>query len=159
MATWTGSETPAIRRPDGGVLRLIEREFVVEVPARQAWDHLVKVTAWPSWAGHIRRIEIEPAGELRLGSRGRIHLRNGIRSEFRVVELNPCSNWKWVGPFLWLTVHYDHRFESEGAARTRLTWIVDAEGFGVTVLGRLFARIYSRSMERAIPRLMLEMAP
>jgi hypothetical protein len=74
-----------------------------------------------------------------------------------VVEFNPHSNWKWVGPFLWLTVHYDHRFEPDGLDRTRMTWIVDAEGFGVSVVGWLFAKIYSSSMERAIPHLTVEM--
>ena len=139
------------------MLTLIKREFVVEVPVEQAWSHLARVTAWPSWARHIRTIEVEPAGELRLGSKGRIHLRNGIRSEFRVVEFNACSNWKWVGPFWWLTVRYDHRFETDGPGRTRLTWIVGAEGFGVSVVGRLFAKVYSSSMERAIPYLIAEM--
>lgn len=139
------------------MLTLIKREFVVEVPVKQAWSHLAQVTAWPSWAKHIRAIEVEPVGELRLGSKGRIHLRNGIRSEFRVVEFNPHSSWKWVGPFLWLTVHYDHRFEPDGLGHTRLTWIVDAEGFGVSVVGRLFAKVYSSSMERAIPHLTVEM--
>ena len=139
------------------MLTLIKREFVVEVPVRQAWSHLARVTAWPTWARHIRTIEVEPVGDLRLGSKGRIHLRNGIRSEFRVVEFSPYSNWKWVGPFLWLTVHYDHRFEPDGLGRTRLTWIVDAEGLGVSVVGWLFAKVYTSSMERAIPHLAVEM--
>ena len=136
---------------------LIKREFVVEVPVRQAWSHLGRITAWPSWAKHIRTIEVEPVGELRLGSKGRIRLRNGIQSEFHVVEFNPYSNWKWVGSFLWLTVHYDHRFEPDGVGRTKLTWVVAAEGIGVSVVGRLFAKVYSRSIERAIPHLAVEM--
>lgn len=140
------------------MLTLIKREFVVQVPVEQAWSHLAHVIAWPSWAKHIRSIEVEPVGGLSLGSTGRIHLRNGIRSEFRVVEFNPPLNWKWVGPFLWLTVHYDHRFEPDGLGRTKLTWVVDAEGLGVSFIGRLFAKIYSSSMERAIPHLTAEMS-
>jgi len=118
----------------------------------------VQVTAWPGWAQHIRKIELEPDEELRVASKGRIYLRNGIRSEFRVVEFNPYSNWKWVGPFLWLTVHYDHRFDAEGPNASRLTWIIDAEGLGVSILGRLFAKVYRSSMEKAIPRFVAEMA-
>ncbi len=79
-----------------------------------------------------------------------------MKSEFEVVEINPQSNWKWVGPFLWLTVHYDHQFEQVAAGRTRLTWVVGAEGPGVGILGRLFAAVYKRSMERAIPFLVAE---
>jgi hypothetical protein len=80
-----------------------------------------------------------------------------MKSEFVVVEFNPGSSWKWVGPFLWLTVHYDHRFEQVAAGRTRLTWVVGAEGLGVRTLGRLFAMIYRRSMDRSIPHLVAEM--
>lgn len=138
-------------------MRLIRREFEVDVPLEQAWRHLSRVVAWPSWARHIRAIEVEPSGELGLGSKGRIHLRNGVRSEFEVVEMEPGSRWMWVGSFLWLTVRYDHRFEALGARRTRLIWVVDAEGAAVGIFGRLFAAVYRRSMERAIPRLVEEM--
>jgi hypothetical protein len=74
-----------------------------------------------------------------------------------MAELNPFRNWKWVGPFLWLTIDYDHRFESLEARRTRLTWVVMAEGFSVSVLGRLFAAIYNRNLDKAIPLLIREM--
>ena len=88
-----------------------------------------------------------------MASSGRIHLRNGIRSTFRVEELRPGRSWKWVGAFLWLTVHYDHQFEAISADRARLTWTVDAHGLGAHVLGRLFAAIYARDLDKAIPRL------
>ncbi len=74
-----------------------------------------------------------------------------------MVEFNPERNWKWVGTFLWLTVHYDHRFEALDDRRTRLTWVVAAEGLGVSVLGRVFAAIYNGNLSRAIPRLMAEL--
>ena len=138
-------------------MTLIRRDFVVEAPLERAWEHLARVSAWPSWARHIRSIEIEPTGSLQLGSKGRIRLRNGMKSEFEVVEINPGSNWKWVGPFLWLTVQYDHRFDRVAAGRTKLTWVVGAEGLGVHTVGRLFAMIYRRSMDRAIPCLVAEM--
>ena len=138
-------------------MTLIRRDFEVEAPLERAWTLLARVSEWPSWARHIRSIDIEPADGLRLGSRGRIRLRNGMQSKFVVVEFNPGSNWKWVGPFLWLNVHYDHRFEQVAAGRTKLTWVVGAEGPGVGTLGRLFARIYRRSMDKAIPRLIAQM--
>ena len=139
------------------MVTLIRREFRVAAPVRKAWDHLSHVSRWPSWAQHIRAIEVEPAGAIQLGSRGRIRLKNGVKSEFTVVEVNELSNWKWVGRFLWLMVHYDHRFEPSGGGHTRLVWIISAEGAGVKTLGRIFAVVYRRSMERAIPFLVAEM--
>jgi hypothetical protein len=92
------------------------------------------------------------------------HLNNGIKTgwpgssaEFRVSEFNPYRNWKWVAGFLWLTCHYDHRFEAVNERQTKPTWVIEAEGFGKSVIGRALAKIYSRNLDRAIPLLVQEM--
>jgi hypothetical protein len=139
------------------MLTLIEREFVVEAGLEDVWNHLARIEQWPTWARHIRRVELHPPGLLTSASAGRIHLRNGIRSTFTVVEFNPRKNWKWVGPFLWLTVHYDHRFIAVEERRTKLIWIVAVEGFAETSVGQVFASIYKRNLAAAIPRLMNEL--
>jgi carbon monoxide dehydrogenase subunit G len=140
------------------MIRLIERRFEVAAPAADAWRFLARVEEWPRWAAHIARVEMSPPGEAQPQSSGTIHLRNGIRSTFRMTEFNSGKNWKWAGKFLWLTVHYDHRFEAIDARTTRLTWIVDAEGFGAAALGRIFALVYSRNLDKAIPALVEAMA-
>lgn len=76
---------------------------------------------------------------------------------FKMTEWNPYQSWKWVGGFLWLTCHYDHRFEALSPTQTRLTWVIEATGFGKSLIGRLFAKIYSKSLDRAIPLLVEEM--
>ncbi|HEV3259326.1 MAG TPA: SRPBCC family protein [Gemmataceae bacterium] len=136
---------------------LLQREFKVAIPLQRAWDHLARVQQWPSWAPHIKRIELHPPGEIGQQSTGVIHLTNGLTTVFRVTEYNPLRNWKWVGAFLWLTVIYDHQFEPLDAGHTKLIWVVEAQGFGVRPLGRLFAWIYRSSLERAIPLLIAEM--
>ncbi len=80
-----------------------------------------------------------------------------MKSSFAVTELETYRNWKWVGRFLWLTVHYDHRFEATNPQQTKLTWIVEAEGLGVSIFGKLFAKVYNKNLERAIPLLIAEM--
>jgi hypothetical protein len=139
------------------MITLLQREFTVAIPLQRAWDHLARISQWPSWAAHIKKIELQPPGEPGPHSTGIIHLANGIKSAFRMTEFNPPRNWTWVGPFLWLTVTYDHRFESLDAEHTKLIWVVEAEGFGVSLLGRLFAKIYRRNLEKAIPLLIAEM--
>jgi hypothetical protein len=138
------------------MVTLIHREFTVGVPSQAAWQHLARIEQWPSWARHIKRIELQPSGELRPQSTGVIQLTNGMKPVFRVTEFNPPRNWKWVGGFLWCAVIYDHRFEPLDTERTKLTFIVEAEGLGAGVLGRLFAWIYRRNLERAIPLLIAE---
>ena len=136
---------------------LLRREFTVDLPLSRAWEHLAQIEQWPSWAPHIKRIELQPPGELRQQSTGILHLKNGMRPTFRVTEFNLPHNWIWVGNFLWATVIYDHQFEPLDAGHTKLTWIVAAKGFGASILGRLFARIYRVSLDRAIPLLIAEM--
>ena len=134
-------------------MRLLQREFEVPVSIADAWRVLARVAEWPRWAAHIRRIDLTPPGEVGPQSAGCIRLRNGIRSTFRMREFEPGTRWLWSGPFLWLTVHYDHRFAAIAPDRTRLTWIVDAEGFGVSVFGRPFAAVYAKNLDKAIPAL------
>ena len=139
------------------MIKLLHREFTVDVPVESAWKHLANVPRWPSWAGHIRSIDLSPPGQLGLSSSGLIRLSNGMKSDFHMTEFNPPHNWMWVGKFLWLTIHYDHRFDAVDAAKTKLTWIVEAEGLGASSLGKLFAKIYAKNLDQAIPRLVEEM--
>jgi Polyketide cyclase / dehydrase and lipid transport len=139
------------------MVRLLERRFCVKVPLEKVWAHLERVEQWPSWARHIRRIDLRPSGPLRPHSEGAIQLTVGIRSTFRVEELNTGRNWRWVGPFLWLTVHYDHQFARIGPQETEVRFVVDGEGLGVAVFGRIFAAIYARNLDRAIPNLIPEL--
>jgi hypothetical protein len=136
---------------------LIHREFEVAIPLQRAWGHLARIQQWPSWAPHIKRIELHPPGEIGHQSTGVIHLTNGLKPVFRMTEFNPPRNWKWVGAFLWLTVIYDHQFERLDAEHTKLIWVIAANGLGEGILGRLFAWIYRSSLERAIPLLIAEM--
>jgi uncharacterized membrane protein len=139
------------------MITLLRREFTVDRPIEKVWRHLARVEQWPKWAKHIRQVEVHPPGELAPTSTGLIHLRNGFNPKFTMTEFNPYVNWKWVGGFLWLTVHYDHRFEERKRAQTKLTWVVEARGLGVSVFGRIFAKIYSKNLDRAIPLLIEQM--
>ena len=139
------------------MIRLLERRFKVRAPIERAWAHLASIEQWPSWARHIRRIEVRPSGPLGPASEGTIQLTNGLRSTFRMEELNAGVNWKWAGRFLWITVHYDHQFSRSGPEESDIGFVLDGEGLGARAFGRLFAAIYARSLDRAIPNLVEEL--
>ncbi|MBC7821550.1 MAG: SRPBCC family protein [Planctomycetaceae bacterium] len=139
------------------MMTLLRREFTADVSLEQAWQHLARVERWPSWAKHIKQIDVQPLGELGPTSTGLIRLTNGIKSAFSMTEFNPGRNWKWVGGFLWLRIHYDHRFETVNPQQTKLIWIIEGDGFGVSVFGKLFAKIYNQNLTTAIPALIAEM--
>jgi uncharacterized membrane protein len=134
----------------------MQREFVVDVPLERAWEHLARIDAWPSWAKHIKSVTVEPPGQLSPSTVGVFHLTNGMTARFAMTEIVPKNNWKWIGKFLWLTVHYDHRFEPINDARTKIEFIIEIKGFAKLVLGKLFAAIYAKSLDRAIPNLVAE---
>ena len=136
---------------------LLHRELTVDLGLQEARDHLGRIEKWPSWARHIKRIELQPPGELGRHSAGTIQLTNGMKPTFRMTEFQPLASWKWVGPFLWATVIYDYQFQALGPKQTRLIWTIEAEGFAASILGPLFASIYRRSLDKAIPRLVGEM--
>ena len=138
------------------MIQLLRREFTVELPVEKAWRHLARVEQWPSWAKHIKEVRVQPPGPLELKSVGIIHLINGIKTRFAMTEFNPYRNWKWVGRFLWLSVHYDHQFEELNGRQTKLIWIVEGGGLGVSVLGRVFAKVYNKNLDRGIPLLIEE---
>jgi hypothetical protein len=136
----------------------LHRAFEVPVGVEAAWAHLARVTEWPTWAKHIRSVEQEPPGPLTAKTVGVIRLTNGIRSRFAMTELDPPRVWTWVGGFLWLEVRYVHAFDALGPQRTRIRFDVFLGGFGTSTLGRLFACIYGRNLDRAIPNLVAQMA-
>jgi Polyketide cyclase / dehydrase and lipid transport len=139
------------------VRELVRRDFTVDVPLQEAWDRLARVESWPSWAHHIKRVTLDPLGPLTEHSAGAFRLAGGARSTFRMETYEPPARWQWVGRFLTVDVHYDHRFEAVDEQHTRLVWTVDAEGFGAGSLGRIFGAIYARNLDRAIPNLQAEM--
>jgi len=142
---------------NAAMITLLRREFTVNLSLKQAWQYLARVEEWPSWAKHIKRVKVRPSGELGAQSTGIIHLSNGMKSTLKITEFAPYRHWKWVGRFVCLTVHYDHIFEELDPQRTKLIWIVSAEGFGAPVFGKLFAKIYNWNLRRAIPELVKEM--
>jgi Polyketide cyclase / dehydrase and lipid transport len=138
------------------LIELVRRTFDVDASVEGAWAHLARVESWPSWAKHIKRVTLTPPGMLTGASEGQFRLKGGARSTFVVEEFDPPRRWRWAGRFLSARVHYDHLFE-DVSGRARLTWIVEAEGFGARSLGRVFGAIYARNLDRAIPNLQAEL--
>ena len=61
--------------------------------------------------------------------------------------------WEWVGGLPGVRIHYDHRFEASGPTATRLEWLVVLYGPIAPLVRPVFARVYGRNVDRAIPRL------
>ena len=138
--------------------RMLERSVEVNADAATTWNHLIEPERWPSWAHHIRRVDMDPAGPAQLGSKGRVRLKNGTSARQEVVELNEGRNWRWDGRFLWLGLVYDHIIEARPDGGTRITFTIEGTGLGVGSIGRIFAWVYARNLDQAMPNLAAELA-
>ena len=140
------------------MITILNCEFVVDASIDIAWNHLANIEEWPSWARHIKEVKLSPLGDISHNSVGSLRLTNGIESEFRVTEFQLHQNWKWRGPFLCMSMEYEHRFEPLGDDKTKFTWIIEGEGIGASTIGRVFAWQYKRNLDKAIPLLQHEIS-
>ena len=102
-------------------------------------------------------MDVTPAGAVTVGSRGVVRLTNGTTASQVVSELVERDHWRWDGRFLWFKLVYDHRFEALPSGGCRITFTVDGEGVGQHTVGRVFALIYARNLDRSLPALAEEL--
>jgi hypothetical protein len=123
--------------------RMLERSFDVQAAPSAASRVLVDAVDWPTWAPHLRRVEVTPPGPVGPSSRATLRLANGTSAKVAVTEFEDRRRFRWEGSFLWLGLGYDHVVEPRGQG-SRITFRVDGWGCGLSTLGRLFARVYAR---------------
>jgi uncharacterized membrane protein len=133
--------------------RLLERTFVVEAAAERAWAELLAAEQWPRWAQHLRSVQVTPPGPVGPGSSATLRLKNRTKASVRVTEFDDGRRFRWEGSFLWMDLGYDHVVTTDDTGRVSITFTVEGAGAGVNTIGRLFASIYARQLDRAIPRL------
>lgn len=131
----------------------VRRSFEVAVAPEQAWARLASVERWPEWAPHITAVEVSPKGPLGPSSRGALHIRRLGRNTFRMSTWEPPDHWEWTGGLPGVRVEYDHRFEPWHDNTTRMTWLVTLHGPLAWLVRPVFARVYGRNLDRAVPRL------
>lgn len=129
----------------------VRRTFTVSVPRALAWQRLADVERWPEWAPHITAAELSP-GPLGPASTGWLKLRGLGRNAFRMTAWDPPNEWTWEGGVAGTRVVYVHRFV-EDAGDTSLEWVVSLHGPLAPLIRPLFARVYERNLDRAVPRL------
>ena len=135
------------------MIETVRRTFRVETPLSEAWARLGQIERWPEWAPHIRAAALSPAGDLGSTSTGNLVIRGFGRSTYRVTAWEPGRRWTWVAKMPGFDVTYEHGFKPDGDRATILDWVVYLDGSLAFVVRPLFAAIYGRNVDRAIPRL------
>jgi Polyketide cyclase / dehydrase and lipid transport len=135
------------------VKRLLQRTFAAEATAEHAWAELVGAEQWPRWAQHLRSVQVTPPGPVGPDSSATLKLKNRTKARMRVTEFQDGRRFRWEGSFLWMRLGYDHLVTTDDTGRVGITFTVEGDGIGVNTIGPLFASIYARHLDRAIPRL------
>ncbi|MGO4444258.1 SRPBCC family protein [Mycobacterium sp. 2YAF39] len=71
----------------------IERHVAARPEA--VWSVLVDLDAWPRWGLSVQRAELDDAGPLKLGSRGKVWTPFGIALPFEITEFDAGRRWAW----------------------------------------------------------------
>jgi hypothetical protein len=130
----------------------VDRRFQVGAPLVEAWRGLAQLERWPEWAPHIDSVTMSPPDKLGPNTTGVIRLRRLGDTTFDMTEWEPPHRWRWQGSLLGHVIGYDHRFEAADET-TWLEWTVDIDGSLTSIIRPVFARIYGRNVDRAIPLL------
>lgn len=109
------------------------------MPARSesAWWVLTDLDAWPRWGPTVRRAELDRAGPLGLGSRGRVWTPVGIPLPFVVTEFEDGREWAW---------------QVAGIPATRHSVLPDGDGcrvaFGVPIWAPAYLAVCAVALKR-----------
>ena len=131
----------------------VERAFDVDVGRITAWSRLSEVARWPEWAPHITKVGLSPDGPLGPSSTGTLTIRRLGRNAFCMTAWEPPERWEWTGGLPGVRIVYDHRFAERRVDVTTLTWTVALAGPLGWLIRPMFARVYGRNLDRAIPSL------
>ena len=135
---------------------LIKREFVLRLSLNDAWELLSKIEKWRTWAPHVKSVEMDPVGDIKVNSTCTIMFNSGLKMSYKITEVNAQKNWKWEASILWYDIFCDHKFMYMDKEHTKISWLVDCEGFGSAIFGFLFSYFHSRKLNVAIPNLIAE---
>lgn len=138
--------------------RLLQRVFTVEAQPAPAWEKLIHAEQWPSWARHLRRVDLDPPGPVGPNTTAILRLRNGTSAKVRITDFVPGRSFRWEGMLMWTRLGHDHRVDVDEAGDTTIEFLVDGAGARLFTIGRLLAWGYARSLDRAIPRLQAELS-
>jgi hypothetical protein len=84
-------------------------------------------------------------------------LKPAVPTTFRMTAFDAPHSWSWRGKLMGTTLDYDHRIEAFADRGVRITFTIDGSGATSGVIGPVFALVYSRILDRAIPNLVDEL--
>ena len=68
------------------------------LPVDEAWERYADPTRWPTWAPHLRRVDLDPGpSRLRAGLHGTVRGALGLAADFQVTAVDESDrSWSWT---------------------------------------------------------------
>ena len=129
---------------------VFEREIVVNVPPKVAWEYFGRPKQWISWLGEAGApTSVGPADVI--GPETTATFAGNFT--FRMTEFDPYNHWMWTAHLGPMTIDYDHRFEPISERQTRMVFRQTATGFGNDLFATLMSVVTSFGHQAALNRL------
>ena len=114
-----------------------EHTTEISAPAEVVWDLTVDLEGWPATTPTMTSVERLDAGPVRPGSTARIRQPVQRPRVWTVTEVAPPTTFVWSTRALGVAMVATHRIQPAGEGRCRLSLVLDLEGRGAGVVGRL----------------------
>lgn len=112
-------------------------DVLIAAPLDVVWGLTVDVESWPELTPTITSVRRLDAGELRLGSQARIVQPRQRPAVWTVTEFEPHRRFAWGTTVLGVRMVGTHVLEPTDDGGTRNTLLLDLDGFGAGLLGRI----------------------
>jgi uncharacterized membrane protein len=134
-------------------MAVVERSGLINVPPEKVWEAYMDLPGWLAWNRHMREVKALSEGPLAVGSRARIVLKTGLRSQWEVTELTPGESFTWVSNVApGVRVSFGHTVEpADGGSRA--TYRVEAGGPLGALAFPVLQGFYSRNLDHSLANL------
>ena len=120
----------------------------IAAPATVVWDVLVAVLHWPELTDSITSVEPLDGPDPRVGARYRLKQPRMPTMLWRVIELNPGSDWSWEQRSRTGTTTARHAVEATGARSSQVHLSVRHVGILRLLVGGLTRRQTARYLRQ-----------
>lgn len=114
-----------------------EHTVDIAAPAQVVWDLTVDLEGWPATTPTMTSVEVLDPGPVQAGTRARIRQPAQRPRVWTVTEVDEPTSFVWGTRALGVAMLATHAIEPAGEGACRLSLVLELDGRGAGVVGRL----------------------
>ncbi len=124
-----------------------QRSVDITATAATVWSTWVDVERWPEWTASVKRITVQDAGPLHVGSRARVEQPRLPTVVWRVDTLELDRLFVWSSHSAGVTTVASHEIVPAADGRVTAVLTIDQSGWLAPLAGLLFRSLTSRYLD------------